>query len=341
MRQKRKTFVTVIIFSILIVFAAVYFGKTEIPKKIHYQGRITDSSGAPIDDALEITFSLYDGETTTSVLWSETQTVQVDKGIYNVELGKKNPLNLAFDVPYFLGVKVTGETEMTPRRALTSQAYTLRADIADTVKDGSITAAKIGENCPEGEALIMGPSGWACGKCPCPSGQINCSGKCVDTNTDEDHCGECHRLCGPGQVCLMADCALSCPPGLTNCEGSCVDTDTDESFCGDCGTTCTMDTVCVYGACECPGGLYQCGPFCVDINNNPQYCGPECYDCTSWVMGDIPMVCRSGMCMCPSGTIWCGDYCVDADTTENYCGDCWTHCQPDEKCTNGICVPCP
>jgi hypothetical protein len=63
------------------------------------------------------------------------------------------------------------------------------------------------------------PSGYvaSCGKC-CPSGQVNCSGTCVDLSIDPDNCGACGNSCAP-QSC----CAGVCCEGGTCCwNGVCV-----------------------------------------------------------------------------------------------------------------------
>ena len=53
-------------------------------------------------------------------------------------LGGVQTLNLAFDKPYYLGIQVGSDTEMTPRQRLASSAYAIRANVADNadVLDG-------------------------------------------------------------------------------------------------------------------------------------------------------------------------------------------------------------
>jgi len=57
------------------------------------------------------------------------QNVPVVGGIFNVILGRNNPLDdLAFDRPYWLGITVgKGDSELTPRIALSSSPYSLNA----------------------------------------------------------------------------------------------------------------------------------------------------------------------------------------------------------------------
>ncbi|MFA5271183.1 MAG: hypothetical protein WC412_02445 [Candidatus Omnitrophota bacterium] len=100
----------------------------EIPHLINYQGRLTDSGGVPLNGSYAVTFRIYDAETAGSLLWEETQSgVVVNKGIFSVLLGAVANLNIAFDKPYFLEIKVGNEV-MTPRQRIASAAYAMRAE---------------------------------------------------------------------------------------------------------------------------------------------------------------------------------------------------------------------
>lgn len=102
-----------------------------IPQQIGYQGYLTDSGGAPYQGTVSMTFRIYSAPSGGAALWTETRDVPVDQGVYNVNLGVVTPLNLAFDIPYYLGITVGTDGEMTPRRALTSVGYAFRAQSAD------------------------------------------------------------------------------------------------------------------------------------------------------------------------------------------------------------------
>jgi hypothetical protein len=95
----------------------------EIPHLINYQGRLTDTAGVPLNGSYNLTFRIYDAETAGNLLWEETQTgVIINKGIFAVLLGSVTNLNLAFDKPYFLEIKVGNEV-MSPRQRITSAGY--------------------------------------------------------------------------------------------------------------------------------------------------------------------------------------------------------------------------
>jgi hypothetical protein len=105
-----------------------------IPETINYQGYLTDISGNPVNTTVSMTFRIYTVASGGAALWTETQNnVPVTNGIYHVILGSMESMGaLAFDVPYFLGITVGSDSEMTPRQALTSVAYAFNADTANT-----------------------------------------------------------------------------------------------------------------------------------------------------------------------------------------------------------------
>ncbi|MCP4397038.1 MAG: hypothetical protein GY801_07030 [bacterium] len=116
------------IFAVLSVFC---FGpaSAEIPNTITYQGSLQHNpAGTPVDGSVSMSFALYDSLSGGTELWSDTMTVTVSNGIYSVVLGSTsgNPLELAFDRPYYLEVGVAG-TALVPRQPLTSVPYALHA----------------------------------------------------------------------------------------------------------------------------------------------------------------------------------------------------------------------
>jgi len=100
----------------------------EVPSTLSYQGVLTDALGSAVHDgSYTIEFRIYDIASGGTALWTETRSVDVHKGVFNVILGEVNPVALAFDGQYWLGISVAGETELTPRTKLASSAYSLNA----------------------------------------------------------------------------------------------------------------------------------------------------------------------------------------------------------------------
>ena len=128
------------IISMLIILSAVSL-YAQIPRTISYQGVLTDSSGNPKPDgSYSFTFSLYETATGGSPVWSEIKTLNVKKGLFSTALGDQTifPNSLKFDKPYWLGIKVANEPELTPRVALTSTGYSFTSDMALNVADGKV-----------------------------------------------------------------------------------------------------------------------------------------------------------------------------------------------------------
>ncbi len=59
----------------------------EVPRTISYQGSLKQTDGTPVDGTVSMQFALYDSLSGGSALWSETQSVSVNNGIYSVVLG--------------------------------------------------------------------------------------------------------------------------------------------------------------------------------------------------------------------------------------------------------------
>lgn len=102
-----------------------------VPRLINYQGKLTSQEGVPIEGAKDITFRIYDAQSAGNLLWQEAHAgVIVQKGIFNILLGSVSNLSLAFDMPYYLEIKV-GEETMSPRQAIASSGYAIRSETAD------------------------------------------------------------------------------------------------------------------------------------------------------------------------------------------------------------------
>lgn len=96
------------------------------PGVISYQGTLTDGVGNPISGNVDMTFRLYDAPSGGTPLWTETRTganaVPVSNGLFNVLLGSLTPIPSSVwnAVDVYLGVEVTGDTEMQPREVVSA-----------------------------------------------------------------------------------------------------------------------------------------------------------------------------------------------------------------------------
>lgn len=137
--------------------------QAQVPRLINYQGALRQSAGSDAPDSVyAMRFALYDREAGGAALWEEAHSVMVTEGIFDVVLGATKALDLPFDRPYWLGLTVEPEIEMTPRVALTAVGYSLRSG---AVEDGSVTSAGIRDGSVTGADLSSGAvvrslNGW-------------------------------------------------------------------------------------------------------------------------------------------------------------------------------------
>lgn len=114
----------------------------------------------------------------------------------------------------------------------------------------------------------------------CNSPMTLCSGSCVDTKTDTQHCGGCGMACNGGQTCSQSIC---CSANEVVCNGACADTSSDLANCGACGKTCTG--ICNGGSCVVSSKPPQGN--CVDslctANFDPQVPGCDPTGCVNKV----------------------------------------------------------
>jgi len=122
----------------LITIMSLCFG--QIPQLINYQGNLSDSEGNSLNGSYTIDFRIYNQSEGGDLLWSETQMAAVSIGKFSVMLGSVNTLsNDIFDGnPIYLALKIGEDSEMIPRKIITSVGYAYKA--LDTDKLGGIYA---------------------------------------------------------------------------------------------------------------------------------------------------------------------------------------------------------
>ncbi len=129
-KMKLKTVILLLAFvsiGYLILVVSLY---AAIPQRINYQGKLLDGSGEPVSDGnRNITFRIFNVSGGGGALWSETQSVNTQDGLFNVILGSVTPISLiSFDQDYWLEVQVSGDGVMVPRHRLVSVPYSFRAE---------------------------------------------------------------------------------------------------------------------------------------------------------------------------------------------------------------------
>ncbi|MBM4320579.1 MAG: hypothetical protein FJ125_11620, partial [Deltaproteobacteria bacterium] len=114
--------------------------RATVPRVLDFAGRLATEAGDYTGEA-EITVTLYDdplAQDAQHVLWSETQSVAVVAGRFQLLLGgdAQNPLPeaIGWAAALYAGVAVSPDPEMAPRLLVASVPYALRA--ADAVSVG-------------------------------------------------------------------------------------------------------------------------------------------------------------------------------------------------------------
>ncbi|HTK82914.1 MAG TPA: hypothetical protein VL633_11520 [Bacteroidota bacterium] len=139
-----------VIFLCCLALLLVQVAVGQIPRTLSYQGVLADPTGNPKPDgSYNFTFRLYTVASGGGPIWVEAQPLTVKRGLFSAILGSTTPFSgvIDFGKQYWLGIQVSPDPEMMPRIQLSSVGSSfsaIRADVATTVPDTSLTQAKIG-----------------------------------------------------------------------------------------------------------------------------------------------------------------------------------------------------
>ncbi len=130
------------------------------------------------------------------------------------------------------------------------------------------------------------------GACGCPAERM-CGARCIDTDRDPEHCGDCGTACALGDVCAAGSCCT--PSGSETCNGVDDDCDgtVDEGAAAAIG--CAWGETCEGGTCACPAER-TCGGACRDTSSDEDHCGSCGNACADG------QVCDDGVCCTPTSS---------------------------------------
>jgi hypothetical protein len=198
-------------------------------------------------------------------------------------------------------------------------------------------------NCGACGRACMGGQLCVAGTCTCPTGQVSCSGVCVNTATDNNNCGGCGTVCAAGTRCSGGSCTTTCLTPTVDCSSAgagCVNTQTATSHCGGCGMACSSTggtPSCAAGTCSivCNSGFANCDSNArngCEVLNTATNCGACATACnTGRVSNSTAVSCTTGMCRptaCASGF----RISTDGATCEQICGG-----NGQAVCSGGMC----
>ena len=142
-QSKRLQTVRAVVITGVFLLCAAVFGVLGTPashteaavginRQISFQGKLVNPNGTNVTDgSYSILFSIYTAPSGGSSVWSETQTVSVLNGIFQVNLGSVSALPGSVDFNtdnIYLGVKVGSDPEMTPRIIFTAVPQAFNAE---------------------------------------------------------------------------------------------------------------------------------------------------------------------------------------------------------------------
>lgn len=118
-----------------------------VPGSIAFNARLTDTGGAPVTGSHALNFSLYDTGSGGAAMWNESVPGAAfsAEGVAFVELGAVTPLSTTVldGRKLYLEVAVDGTT-MSPRLAIVSVPYAVRASVANSaLQVGTLTESAI------------------------------------------------------------------------------------------------------------------------------------------------------------------------------------------------------
>lgn len=186
----------------------------------------------------------------------------------------------------------------------------------------------------------------------CALPQIDCSGVCVNLNSDPQNCGACGTACDTGMACVLAACIActpscegavcgddgcggscgTCPSGfgctggecIPGCTPSCADRECGDDGCGGSCGTCSFDESCSFGSC-----VTECTASCDGRECGDDGCGGSCGTCS------FDETCSTfGTCVAD-----CTPSCSGVECGDDGCGGSCGTCFSDETCVAGICTP--
>lgn len=153
------------LFALLALFAPL--AASAVPLQLSNSGRINDANGVGLTGPQSLTFSLYAEEAGTTLLWSESHSVDFTDGAYAAVLGVTTPIDevLLEQYPVYLGLSVNGGPDMLPRYEVVSAPYAILAETAANVVGGVVDVTEIRVN---GNPIVDSSGQWT-GPAPTPA----------------------------------------------------------------------------------------------------------------------------------------------------------------------------
>lgn len=165
---KSVLFSTILVLGLVCVASAQLYFPT-VPRLMTVQGKLTDAAGdALADGTYGVAFTIWDASVDGDAIWGDTMDVETTDGLFSIMLGSDNslPYDAFNNQSRYLGMKVGGDPEMTPRQRLTTVPYAMMAHDVDgpiidgfNIIDGSITDDDVDASAAIDISKIFGSAG--------------------------------------------------------------------------------------------------------------------------------------------------------------------------------------
>ena len=117
MKSILKLAISVLVIAIFI--SSIVIAQTTLEKQIPIKGKLTTTTGTPLEGKYTFEFEIFDAATEGTSLWSETKQISVTKGIWSTNLGSTTPLPSTIATEKQLYLEITAN----------SKKYTLRSPL--------------------------------------------------------------------------------------------------------------------------------------------------------------------------------------------------------------------
>jgi hypothetical protein len=137
------------------VLATAGAARADAPAYLPVQGVLADAEGVALDGDFPVVFALHTADIGGTVLWTETQMVSVEDGLFTAYLGDLTPLDLALfrdNGTVYLGVTVGTDAEM-PRFQIATTGFAAFAQYAGD-------AATVGGHAPTDFQMAGAAVAW-------------------------------------------------------------------------------------------------------------------------------------------------------------------------------------
>jgi hypothetical protein len=139
--------ILVVLLALASILTLVGVGGAIVPPYMSYQGSLTDSEGNPLDGTYDMTFRIYSGGLKSgggdsplyTLRWTEEHrypvAVEVDDGLFNVELGRITPFPKGLFYPeraLYLSIQVGNDPEMEPHIRLATSPWAFKSEMAES-----------------------------------------------------------------------------------------------------------------------------------------------------------------------------------------------------------------